>query len=233
MRDRLVDELLVGHGREVDQPRAVAHALRLPGRHLARQPRLAEPPAPVSVTRRATSSRAAELVELPLPSDEAGELERQVVAADALERREVARQVGMGELEQLLRALEVAQAVQAEVSQACTRRQVLAGELADGTGHEDLAVVRERANPSAPVERGPAPVGGVRRAGVEGQSEPRPVLALHGALDVERAGEGVGRAREHRPALLHDPPPDGLSTAAAIRFCCAASPRSWCVPGRR
>ena len=178
---------------------------------------LPEPPAPVSVTRRASpSSAASSSSSRPRPTklvSWSGRLWRR--ASGAAERWEVALQVGVGELEELLRALDVGQPVRPEVAQARAGRQVLPRQLADGARHEDLAAVRERADPGAAVDGHPAPVRrpGIGLAGVQRHADPdlqapRPVLAFHRALDLERARQGVGRAREHGegrvalPALL-------------------------------
>lgn len=111
----------------------------------------------------------------------------------------------MGKLEEMLRALQVPQPVMSEVPQARSDREILARQLADRARHQHLAAVREPTDPGAAIRGGPPPIGfgGVRLSGEQRHADPdlqiaRPVLALHGALDLERACQCVRRPREQR-----------------------------------
>ena len=103
------------------------------------------PPEPVSVTRPWAASSAPSFGHGRLPADEAGELHRQVVgvAVEGAQRRELAAQIRVAQLVDLLGAGEVTHPVGAEVGQAGPRRQVAGHQVGARTRQQDLAAVAE------------------------------------------------------------------------------------------
>ncbi len=156
--DRLDHQLRVEHRGQVDQPGAFAGLRGHPGGDLDRQPCLSRPAGARQGDQTGPAEQVRELGELPLAPDEAGELDQQVVAAGirGSQRRKLARQIGVLELEEALGTVPVTQPVHAEVAQGRLRGEVLARELAHGRGHEDLAAMGER------VDRGAAAHGHFR-----------------------------------------------------------------------
>ena len=96
-----------------------------------------------------------DLRELGLTTDQLGGPGRQARPGRTQggQRREARRQVGVDELEEVLRATEVLQAMLAEVEQAGARRQPLAGKCPGRRRQEDLAAVPGGHDPGGPVDR--------------------------------------------------------------------------------
>ena len=132
--NRVQDQLGIEHGRQIDQPRAIAGVLDRSGRDLDRQSGLSGPAGPGQGDQAGAGEQHRELLELPLASHEAGELGQQIVAArlHGAKRREVVGEVRVVELEEMLAALQLAQPVQPQVTQRRFGREIVADQLAHG-----------------------------------------------------------------------------------------------------
>ena len=142
-----------------------------------------------------------------LPPDERSGLHGQVVGAtvEALEGREVGRQVRDDELVQAFGALQVLEAVCAEVPQTHACRQVILDEGTRRLGQEGLPTVSSGADARRPmhVQADIAAGGKGRLAGMQAHAHPhrytlRPGMAGNGTLRRHGRRHGVRGALEGR-----------------------------------
>jgi hypothetical protein len=108
------------------------------------------------------------------------------------------------ELENALRFEKVAQPMLAQVTQLDLLWEHAAGKLLDRLREEDLAAVAHREEARQPVEKSGEIVAAVVRNrvnGVQGDTDPQvadlgPLLGMHGALAIERRGNGARGSRK-------------------------------------
>ena len=99
---------------------------------------------------------------------------------------------------------EIAQAVHPPVGQLSPGRQAVDHEVVRGPREQDLAAVRELAQPRAAAQRQPevvALVAQLRLRRVQRDAHPQrrslgPGVCAHATLDLERRGDGIRAARE-------------------------------------
>ena len=70
------------------------------------------------------------------------------------DRREVGRQIGMEELKDVLGAMEIAQGMLTQITQAHPMRQCVAGEIMGGEGEQHLSPMGGRQQPREAIEPG-------------------------------------------------------------------------------
>ena len=183
--DRFGDERIVAQRRELDEPYAVRMLVHRFGRDLQRQPRLAEPARTDEGQQSAAAKQPDDGAHLRFAADERCDLLRQVVRRrlERAQRREIAAQIGMQQLEHALRCGKIAQADRAEIAQRSAGRQTVARERDDSVRHEDLTAVRR---------------GHQARRAIDGAAEIIAVTALgdtgvHAAAHTQR--DACGRLR--------------------------------------
>ena len=198
-------QLWLAERRELDQPDAVLEAVDHVGGRLEREAGLARAAGADEGEHAAGRELLLDLRELGVATDEAGRADRQVVAARVHrpERRKFRAEISCGDLEDPLRALEVAEAVPAEVAELDPLGQAVDREVTRRLGQEDLVAVRGREQARAAVDRGAVIVARakLRLAAVDGDADVHvralgPRLCGELALHRDGAGHGVGGARE-------------------------------------
>ncbi len=128
-----------------------------------------------------------DLRRLPLPSDERGQLGRQIAwRRPRPERREVRGQARHRELEDALRAVQVLEVMLAPVQQGRAGREIVGDERGARRRHEDLPAVTDRQQSRDPVEG---------RAEVVAVADLR-ITGMDRHPDVDRGGRGPRLVRE-------------------------------------
>ena len=214
------DPVAVDHGGELDEPDQLHRSGPLGG-GLHRQPGLAAAAGAGQRHHAVLPQQLDDVLELPDPSDERGELGGQVVLdrVERPQRREVDGQPGRLELEQPLRPGQVAQTVVAEVDERGAGRQLVDRQPSRELAHQDLTAVGQPPDAGAAVECDTpiGPVGSDRGlTGVDRHADPGRHVFGPGMPDqpslqrdrgVHRVRRPVGtRRRRCRPRLV---PTDG------------------------
>jgi hypothetical protein len=137
------DQAGVTDRRQGDEEDTIFKSVDLIGCHLQREPGLATPARAGQREQARLGQKLRDLRQLRLPSDEIRELGGQVVrpGLEAPQGREVCGEIRDDDLEDLLGALEVFQAVLAEIAQADAVRQVRLHQVARGLGQQHLPAV--------------------------------------------------------------------------------------------
>ena len=198
----------VRRGDEVDEVDAVREPVDLVGGGPDRKPCLAGPTGPGErdETDAGVVQARPDRPQLGIAADEGGRLRRQVVRpeVEGRERRKLRSQCGMAELEQVLGAAQVLQAVLAQVAQGDARGKLPADERRGRLGQQDLSAVTGRHDPRRAVD-GRAEEVAAARIGVAGvdahpdadRARVRPGLRSEGLLGRDACGQRIGRAGEH------------------------------------
>ena len=210
------DQLGVGHRRQLDQPHSVPGAIQYLGRHLQRQPGLADPARPGDRDQPTPPGhQRPQLSQLAGPAHETSRLRRQVMAQRRViqrpQRAEPPGQARPGHLEHLLRAAQVLQAVLAQIRQPDPAGQPPGQQLKRRPGHQDLTAMPGRQEPGGPVHHRTEIITVALRAGARMQRHPhpdrqprRPRFSADSPLDGHRARQRGGRISEHRTKRLAD-----------------------------
>jgi hypothetical protein len=143
--------------------------------------------------------------ELRLAAEERRGLRRQVVrpVAERRKRREIARERGMDELEEVLRPRKVLQSMLSQVAHAGLRRQPFPGQLGGERRQQHLASVGGRHDPGRAIHRGAVEVArsSLRFADVDPHPHAEgpglaPGLGLERALRLESGVHRIAGGRE-------------------------------------
>ena len=207
-------QLGVGHRRQLDQPHPVAGAIQRLGRHLQRQPGLADPARPRDRDQpRPARHQRPQLGQLGGPAHETGGLRRQVVAqrrvVQRAQRAEPLGQARPGHLEDPLSATQVLQAVLAQIPKPDPAGQPAGQQLVRRPGHQDLTTMADGEQPGGPVHHRTEIVAVALHAGprMQRHAHPdgragRPRLSTDSPLDSHRRRQRGGRVGEHRTKRL-------------------------------
>ena len=195
-RDRLRDQRLIGDRGQLGQPGAVAIFADRGSGELERQPRLPNSTRAGDGEQARALQQVAELAQLRLAADESGQRVRKVVPAllQRRQRRKLDRVMKVSELEDMLRANQVLQPVQAEVDQLHTRRPLVGQQLLSSPRQHHLARVADGEQTGTAVQRGAVVMAAAQLsfAGVERDPDPQRAFGVEATLDVEGA---AGRVR--------------------------------------
>ncbi len=218
--DRALDEGGVAERLQRNPEDTVGELLDRLGRELEREPRLA---ASAGARERDQPMLAKELtclLELALPPDERGRLNREVRPVEGLERREVP----VAELVQALRAREVLEPVVAEVAEPRFARREAVCRLRE----ENLPAVARAHDPRRPVHVGTdvTLVRDDRLTGVDADPDShRP--SFERGLTVSSGGDRIGRACEREknasPWVSTSTPPCRANASRSSRRCSAST----------
>ena len=161
------DECRIIQHTQVDEPHPVRKGFQHVGGGLQRHARLAH------ATRTGdgqephviAAKKIPDAGNLILPPDERRRLHGQVVGTGGQrpERREVRRQVGVQELEDPLRPVEIAQGMLAQITQARSCRERVPSEILRGQGEEHLTAVSSGQQARQPIQSGSEVVAILRR----------------------------------------------------------------------
>ena len=199
----------VAERRQLREPHAVRVAVHEPAGSLQHQPGLAGPARADEGHQPVPLDERRHLGELLVASDEARQLDRQVRTARAQrpKRREVSFEVADDDLVDLLRPVDVAKPVRAEVLELDRLREPVAGEHGRDRGADDLAAVGDGEDPRHPIEGGTevVPVARLGGARVERHPDPQRAGLVPGRIAQRALGgdrrvdgrDGVGEDREH------------------------------------
>ena len=189
------------------EPGAVDEAVGHPTGHFEHQACLAGPTGSDQRDKPVTGDKRLQIGQLAFSPDERGQLDGEVrpPGAERAERRELPRQVGHRDLEDLLGPIEVPKAVRPEVPELGSARQAVPGQDACHRRDQDLATVTDGEDAGRAVERrsevvAVADLGGPR---VDRHPDPElpdlaPVRVAQGALGIERGRDRGDGLREHR-----------------------------------
>ena len=193
-----------GHRRQLDQPHPVAGAIQRLGRHLQRQPGLADPARPGDRDQpRPARHQRPQLGQLGGPAHETGRLRGQVVAqrrvVQRAQRAEPPGQARPGHLEDPLSAAQVLQPVLTQIPKPDPAGQPAGQQLVRRPGHQDLTTMADGQQPGGPVHHRTEIV----------------AVALHAGPRMQRHPHPDRQAR--RPRLSTDSPLDGHRRLPARR----------------
>ena len=222
-RDRVGQVVGIEHLRELAEPDAVRIVRQQLGADLEREAGLAHATHAHDRDHPRRPHPVGDRSQVVLATDEGAELVRQVraVRVQGPQRRERGRQARSFDLEQVHRGLQVAQPVLPEIEQP----DPLAHLLADDTGAQDLAAVRDRGHPRRPVHVGPEPVPVALRRLSRVQAHPHPQLqwigpcgraqrSLRGDRRADTVMGGPERRQRAVAGALHDLPSMTLDRGA-------------------
>ena len=201
-RRRVVD------GRQLDERHAVEVALDPVGGGVHGEPRLADPRCAGEGDEPVGVQRLGDRRQLGGAADQRRRLVGQVVpvGVERAQRRELAGEVGVGELVHLLGPHQVGELVAPQIDQTGAVGEPVEHQIRRGPRHDHLPAVGAVAQPGAAVERGAGVVALAAQhdlAGVHGHPYPQrgavgPWFGLQRPLGVEGGGDAVGRALEGR-----------------------------------
>ena len=219
-------QLGLRHRCQLDEPHPVAGAIEGIGRHLQRQPGLADP----ARTRdrdqpRPARHQRAQLGQFRGPAHEAGCLRWQVVAQRRVvkraQRAELLGQARSGHLEDPLGTPQVPQALLAQVPEPDPAGQPAGEQRVRRRRHQDLTAMADVEQPGGPVHHRTDVVPVALRAGTRMQRHAhpngqagRPGLGVDSPLDGHRRRKRGNRVGEHRAMRLAH----RLEDAAAARL---------------
>jgi hypothetical protein len=159
--DRRGHQVHIGYPGQVSEDHAIAEPASDPRRNLKAKPSLAGPSGPGQRDQTVACQQFVDLPDLLCPTDEPGELSRQIRQTGFLcpTRRKVLLHAIDHQLEQPFRLQEILQPVLAEITQPRPAGQTPLYQTPRGIGQKNLTAIRRRRDPGRPVHVQPDVVG--------------------------------------------------------------------------
>ena len=215
--------ILVGDRRQLHQPDPVTRPVQQLGGHLQAQPGLAAPPGPGQRDQARGLHQRPDLRPLPAAADEPRQLGREIVrqrrAAQRAQRRELRPRALRVQLEDLFRAAQVLQPVNAQVRQRRARRERVPDQRGRRLGEQGLSPVRHGCQPGGAMNIQAHQAGGRLRRFTGMYAHPHPNMLPGGpgmCLDCLLHVQHRRRARSRRGEHGEEPVSQGVRFGAAV-----------------
>ena len=224
--DRLRNEAMIRDNAQFNDPDSVRIARREFPCQLQREPRLADARRAGQGQEAHGGLQLAELRELGMPANERCQLERQVgqFATQRADRRELPWIIQVNELEDVLHAGQVFEAVKPEVSDASPGRDLIDEQFLSGLGKQDLAAVPGGEQPGASVQGLPEvlALAQLGLAGMECHADlelgaGRPGCLSEFTLELERIGGGISGATKDGHGAIAGSSAANIDAAVALQ----------------